>query len=142
MYDTTLDMTISLTKVSLYMSNGDIYSIDQIESSQIDVNDYDEVNLRILNGRLKPNKIEGVVCSMLSAEEARAKAETAVARHLEYELSFFADKIKEACNEGEMSVSYDGTISRQAKEELEKLGYKVEIGSQYNQSYVLIGWKK
>ena len=28
------------------------------------------------------------------------------------------------------------------KEELEKLGYKVEIGSQYNQSYVLIGWKK
>ena len=79
---------------------------------------------------------------MLSAEEARVKAETAVAHNLEYELSFFADKIEEACNEGKMSVSYDGTISRQAKEELEKLGYKVEIGSQYNQSYVLIGWKK
>ena len=142
MYDTTLDTTTSLTKVSLYMSNGDIYSIDQIESSQIDVNDYDEVNLRILNGRLKPNKIEGVVCSMLSAEEARTKAETAVAHYLEYELSFFAEKIEEACNEGKMSVSYDGTISRQVKEELEKLGYKVEIGSQYNQSYVLIGWKK
>ena len=77
---------------------------------------------------------------MLSAEEARAKAETAVARHIEYELSFFADKIEEACNEGEMSVSYDGTISRQAKQESEKLGYKVEIGSQYNQSYVVIKW--
>lgn len=37
--------------------------------------------------------------------------------------------------------SYIGHIQPENKKKLEELGYKVEIGTQYNESYVNISWR-
>lgn len=38
--------------------------------------------------------------------------------------------------------NYTGHIQPENRKKLEKLGYKVETGSQYNESYVNISWRK
>ena len=56
------------------------------------------------------------------------------------ELKSIEDGIKSKINLGKFDYSYDGHISKEAKNELERLGYKVTTGSQYNQGWVLIEW--
>ena len=43
-------------------------------------------------------------------------------------------------NSGNSYYAYEGYISPEAKRELKRCGYSVEIGSQYNQGWVRINW--
>ena len=48
--------------------------------------------------------------------------------------------INEAIMRGKFECSFEGTISTTTRQELERCGYTAIVGSQYNQSYVIIKW--
>ena len=57
------------------------------------------------------------------------------------ELSRMETLISEAVKEGRFSVYGEGHMQEATKQELERLGYKVEMGSQYNDSYFSVSWE-
>ena len=72
---------------------------------------------------------------MISATEAneivtKGKYDKAVKQMKEIE-----EKVEKAIAEGQTSASFDGVIDRANKYKLEELGYMVNQGSQYNESY-------
>ena len=77
---------------------------------------------------------------MISAEEARKMTETAIKNGVKNEVERIEREMDEAIKEGHNSISLDGTISRPTVEYLRKLGYEVNTGSQYNESYFTINW--
>ena len=77
---------------------------------------------------------------MMLASEAARKSNEVIKRHETEELKKIDALIEKEVMSGRRYVSYDGTISKNARAELERLGYKVEVGSQYNEGYVMIEW--
>lgn len=77
---------------------------------------------------------------MLSANEAAHKSQEVIIQHTTEELRRIDAGINKEISKGRRSYSYDGYISPEGKSELEKWGYKVTTGSQYNQGYVIISW--
>ena len=77
---------------------------------------------------------------MLSAQEAAQKSEKALINCTTIELAIIEKRINKAVSNGERRVYEDSSISPDAKRTLENLGYKVEVGSQYNQNYYVIKW--
>lgn len=77
---------------------------------------------------------------MISAKEAREQTELSRASEYEVELLNIENNIKNAMNKGLPAIHNDGCLSKTIKDELEKLGYKVYQGSQYNESYYSISW--
>ena len=77
---------------------------------------------------------------MITAKEAAEKAEYILRNALTTELKDIERRITEEVEEGRRSCSFDGSISSDARKELEQLGYEVKTGSQYNESYVIISW--
>lgn len=86
-------------------------------------------------------KVEPPKGKLLSAEESRKRADEAVDNALIKELQEIATKINAASKEGNYSCSDDGCLKPKTREKLEELGYKVEVGNQYNQSWYSISWK-
>ena len=78
--------------------------------------------------------------NVLSAKEAATKSLEMISKHKTEELQKIDKLIKEAIQKGERKCSYDGYISESAQEELERLGYRVTKGTQYNEGYVVIYW--
>lgn len=77
---------------------------------------------------------------MIRASEAAKKSDEVIREHLTDELKKIDSIIKKAVMSGERHASFGGNISKNARAELERLGYKVETGSQYNQWWVSIEW--
>ena len=77
---------------------------------------------------------------MISANEAAYKSQEVIMKYATDELQRIDAGIAKEISKGRRSYSYDGYISPEGKSELEKLGYKVTTGSQYNQGYVIISW--
>ena len=77
---------------------------------------------------------------MISAKEAREQTELRIASKDETELLKIENEIKDAINRGVCSIHKNGYLSKTIANELEKLGYKVYQGSQYNESYCSISW--
>lgn len=79
---------------------------------------------------------------MISAREAREETYKKIENNMENELILVEKKIKEAMNNGDKTYStcYDGVLSQETIARLRVLGYKVEYGSQYNESYYMISW--
>ena len=77
---------------------------------------------------------------IISAREAHEKTNGIVNQDLTQELEFIEEKINSSILDGLYSVSYDGSISQNARAKLEELGYRVKTGPQYNESYVVILW--
>ena len=78
--------------------------------------------------------------NILTASKARKIAEETIQDHVTQELSSIDKKIMESCKNGKTRCSFSGSISSVTRKELERCGYKVETGSQYNESYVIITW--
>ena len=78
---------------------------------------------------------------MLTAKEAKEKTIGAYQNKIANELAIIAQDINEAVVSGEMSCTIDKYVSKDAKEKLESLGYKVVSGTQYNESYTFISWR-
>lgn len=77
---------------------------------------------------------------MMLASEAAKKSDEVIRNHLTDELKRIDFLIDRAVMSGERRVSFDGNLSKNARAELERLGYKVKTGSQYNQEWVIIEW--
>lgn len=90
-------------------------------------------NVKIIEDRLR--RID-----MISAQEAAIKSEEAMRKNVTSELKEIEDLISQEILRGERMCCYDGSISGAVKKEMERLGYEVTTGVQYNESYVIIRW--
>lgn len=77
---------------------------------------------------------------MLSASEAKAKTQNNIDSCVTQELNKLDKQISEAISNGKFSICNDGILQHTTQERLESLGYKVETGSQYNESYYSVSW--
>ena len=77
---------------------------------------------------------------MLSAKEANAKTFSKIKAHINVELFEIEQKINEAIDRGKYSITCDHPLEIETKNKLEELGYKVYVGSQYNETYCSISW--
>ena len=78
---------------------------------------------------------------MISAYKAKRMAKQITENCVSEELSRVEMLISEAVKEGQFSVCGEGRMQEATKQELERLGYKVEMGSQYNDSYFSVSWE-
>ena len=78
---------------------------------------------------------------MLTAKEAKEKANEACQKKIANELAIIVQAINETVVTGEMSCTIPKYVSKDARQKLESLGYKVDSGSQYNESYTSISWR-
>lgn len=104
---------------------------------------FENLSKDVLNQELdfpneEPTSLNGIKC--LTANEATEKTAEAIEKCSTAELRDIMQKIYGEVNKGQYTVSYSGIISETAKRRLEELGYEVERGSQYNESYVVIKW--
>ena len=51
------------------------------------------------------------------------------------QLTELCKSIREAIADGKFSISEDGYLKLETRKKLEELGYKVETGTHYNESY-------
>lgn len=76
---------------------------------------------------------------ILSAKEARMLTEKYMKETIASQLGKIGAKIAYAAKNGDESVTLEGTLNKNVREKLEKiLEYKVETGTQYNESYYTI----
>ena len=78
---------------------------------------------------------------VISAVKAREMTKEVLDSCNTRELQKLLKEIYNAISEGKYEVPIEGTISKTAKDRLKELGYFVDCGSQYNQSYARISWK-
>ena len=77
---------------------------------------------------------------MISAAEARGKTEAVRNNGVEREMEKIEHEIEEAIRNGDNNIALDGTISHPTANYMRQLGYEVQTGSQYNESYFTIKW--
>lgn len=77
---------------------------------------------------------------ILSANEAYMISKEKSQNDIKENLKEIAEKIIDAANAGEFSVSLDGTLRRQVKDELVKQGYDVQTYSRCNECGYKISW--
>lgn len=77
---------------------------------------------------------------ILFAHEANRIAKEKSQNDIKEKLKEIEEKIRDAANAGEFSVSLDGTLKKQVKDELLELGYDVQTYSQYNECGYKISW--
>lgn len=76
-----------------------------------------------------------------SASEANKMTNNAINDCVMQQLAELSKQIKAAILDGKFLISSNGSLKPEARKKLEEIGYKVEIGSQYNESYYTISWK-
>ena len=77
---------------------------------------------------------------MISAKEARLKSDATKEKLFNSELNNIQNKIEEAISKGERYCYYYGETKLDIKQQLENLGYYVEIYTQYNETSYKISW--
>lgn len=77
---------------------------------------------------------------MIMASEAAERSMKVIYDHGTEELKRIEDGIEARIKMGEREYYYEGSISPIAKAEMERCGFVIKIGNQYNQSYVTIKW--
>ena len=75
-----------------------------------------------------------------SAEEMRVKSKLVMSKETREDLRQILKGIEATAARGERTLNKDGVLSRQVRSKLEELGYEIEIGNQYNESYYVIKW--
>lgn len=81
-----------------------------------------------------------IKCKMITAKEANERTNKMINDCLANELSEIMYKISKEIQSGRYHLSDSGHLSQITKDKLIELGYKVENGSQYNESYYCIKW--
>lgn len=77
---------------------------------------------------------------MISAKEAIEITKLNREKAVQKQLLDLENSIKEAIMSGKSYIRYDGSLYIDVKIELEKLGYRLESGTQYNDSFYVIRW--
>ena len=77
-----------------------------------------------------------------SASEANKMTNNAIDSCTTQQLAELSKLIRDAIADGKFSISEDGCLKPEIRKKLEEFGYKVETGSQYNESYYSISWRE
>ena len=77
---------------------------------------------------------------MISAKQARKQSEQYSKSELDKEIEMIEQKILYATTQGKNYIYIEPAISTSAKQILKQLGYKVEYGQQYNDTFTKIEW--
>ena len=77
-----------------------------------------------------------------SASEANKMTNHVIDSCTTQQLAELSKLIRDAIADGKFSISEDGCLKPEIRKKLEELGYKVETGNQYNESYYSISWKE
>lgn len=77
-----------------------------------------------------------------SALEANKMTNNAIDSCTTQQLAELSKLIRDAIADGKFSISEDGCLKPETRKKLEELGYKVETGTQYNESYYSISWRE
>ena len=77
-----------------------------------------------------------------SASEANKMTNHVIDSCTTQQLAELSKLIRDAIADGKFSISEDGCLKPETRKKLEELGYKVETGNQYNESYYSISWKE
>ena len=77
-----------------------------------------------------------------SASEANKMTNNAIDSCTTQQLAELSKLIREAVADGKFSISEDGCLKPETRKKLEELGYKVNTGTQYNESYYSISWRE
>lgn len=78
---------------------------------------------------------------MLSAVEARRQSRKNFEEKNKVILDEIERNIQKAIIAGKFDMTSDGDLSQEVQTALRGLGYRVDVGCQYNQSYYTISWK-
>ena len=78
---------------------------------------------------------------MISAVEARRQSLQNFEEKNKVILNEIERGIQKAIIAGKFEVTSDGDISPEVQDSLRGLGFRVNVGCQYNQSYYTISWK-
>ena len=78
---------------------------------------------------------------LISASKANKKTNEIMDNRISKEFQEISEQINEPIQAGCFSITRGGCLHSTIREKLEKLGYKVSIGSQYNESYYSISWQ-
>ena len=76
-----------------------------------------------------------------SASEANKMTNHVIDSCTTQQLAELSKLIRDAIADGKFSISEDGCLKPEIRKKLEELGYKVDTGSQYNESYYSISWR-
>lgn len=76
-----------------------------------------------------------------SASEANKMTNNAIDSCTTQQLAELSKLIRAAVADGKFSINKDGCLKPEIRKKLEELGYKVETGNQYNESYYNISWR-
>ena len=76
-----------------------------------------------------------------SASEAKLMSNQVIDSCITQQLAELSKQIRAAIADGKFSIGLDGSLKPETRKKLEELGYKVETGNQYNESYYSISWK-
>ena len=76
------------------------------------------------------------------AHEANNMTKHVIDSYTTQQLTELSKLIRDAIADGKFSISEDGCLKPKTRKKLEELGYKVETGTQYNESYYSISWKE
>lgn len=77
-----------------------------------------------------------------SASEANKMTNNAIDSCTTQQLAELSKLIRAAVADGKFSINKDGCLKPETRKKLEELGYKVETGNQYNESYYSISWRE
>ena len=77
-----------------------------------------------------------------SASEANKMTNNVIDNCTTQQLAELSKLIRDAIADGKFSISEDGCLKPETRKKLEELGYKVETGNQYNESYYSISWRE
>lgn len=80
--------------------------------------------------------------NILNAREAYMKTSAISFQSLSKDLECVASEIEKAVSQGRYSTTISRHLSSEIIERLKKLGYNIEHGSQYNESFIHISWKQ
>ena len=78
---------------------------------------------------------------MISASDAKRRTQEQLNYMASIEVDNVMEQIEKAISNGKFVLYMDGSLSKHCRETLEKLGYKVGSGSQYNESYYTVSWE-
>ena len=78
---------------------------------------------------------------VISAKEANTKTFEVISNRASKELDEIMNNIQNEINGGHFYYSGNDYLYEDTKKRLEELGYKVTIGSQYNEPYYIISWE-
>lgn len=76
------------------------------------------------------------------AHEANNMTKHVIDGRTTQQLAELSKLIKDAIADGKFSISEDGCLKPEIRKKLEELGYKIETGNQYNESYYSISWRE